>query len=920
VTVGGGLRGRQSECDELDRLLAAAQAGESAVLVLRGEVGVGKTALLDYLVDRASGCRVVRAQGDECEMELAYAGLQQLCAAFLGRLDRLPAPQRAALATAFGLDQGEPPDRFMVGLAVLGLMSEVAEEMPTVCVVDDAQWLDRASIQALAFVARRLLAERVLLVFAVREPNDEQELSGLPELGVSGLSDRDARALLDSVIGGPVDERVRDRIVAETRGNPLALLELPRGLTPAELAGGFALPDALALTSSIEKSFCRQVSRLPSATRLLVLIAASEPLGDPVAVWRAADYLAIDIGGAAPPAAGLVDFGARVRFRHPLARSAVYRAASPDERRAAHGALAHVSDPCVEPDRRAWHRAQASSGVDEEIAAELDRSAGRARARGGLAAEAAFRQRAAELTPDPARRTERALAAAQAKHAAGAPDAAAGLLAIAEAGQLDELGQARVDMLRGRIAFASGRGGDAASLLLRAATRLHPLDPRLARDTYLEAFSAAQFAGQMATNVGVPEVARAARGAPQTHPRRACDILLDGLAVRFTDGYAAGVPLLRRALAAFRREEISTEDELRWMWLPCRASVDLWDDETWDVLGDRHVKLARQTGALTVLPLALSMRVCALTFMGGVAAAAPLTEEVQAAAEATGSQLPPYGSLIIAAFRGPNADGSELIQATIDQAQSAGQAVGVGAAHWASAVLHNGAGRYREAMAAALDASRHHEEMGFCNWSLAELILAAVRCGEFNDATTALEKLSAITRASATDWALGVEARSRALLSDGDTADRLYLEAIERLAATRIRVELARAHLLYGEWLRVERRRADARRHLQIAHGMFTTMGIALFAERAERELLAAGVAARAPAVKAEERPPGEALETLTAQEARIARMARDGLSNPEIGAQLFISPRTVKYHLSKVFTKLGLSSRRELALALQDS
>jgi hypothetical protein len=513
---GPGLRGRRRECEALDRVLAAARAGQSSVVVLRGEAGVGKTALLEYAGDRASGFRVARAAGVESEMELAFAGLQQLCAPMLDRLEHLPRPQRDALRLAFALSDGPPPDRFLVALAVLSLLSDAAEEQPLVCLLDDVQWLDRASAQALAFVARRLLADSIALVFAVREPSEEQELVGLPELIVDGLRDGDSRALLASVIRAPLDEGVRDRIVAESRGNPLALLELPRTLTPAELAGGFARPGALPLAGRIEDSFRRRLAAMPRKTQRLLLLAAAEPVGDPVLVWRAAARLGIGAeAGDAAETAGLCEFGARVRFRHPLVRSAVYRAASPEERRTVHRVLAEATDPDVDPDRRAWHRAQAAPGPDENVAADLECSAGRAQSRAGLAAAAAFLEQAAALTPGPARRAERALAAAQAKHRAGAPDAALGLLATAQAGPLDELEHARVDLLRGQIAFAVNRGRDAPPLLLAAAKRLEPLDVRLARETYLDALWAAIFVGGMADDGSLPEVARGrSRGSP----------------------------------------------------------------------------------------------------------------------------------------------------------------------------------------------------------------------------------------------------------------------------------------------------------------------------------------------------------------------------------------------------------------------
>ena len=551
------LLGRRSECAALDQLVARVRAGQSQALVLRGDAGVGKSALLDYLAWHASGCAMARAAGVESEMELAYAGLQQLCAPFLDRVERLPGPQRDALGTVFGLRDGDAPDRFLVGLAVLSLLSDVAEDRPLVCIVDDAQWLDAASTQALAFVARRLGAESVGLVLAARERSGERRLDGLSELAVGGLDDGDARELLATVVTGPLDERVRDRIVAETRGNPLALLELPRGWTPAELAGGFGLSDRPALSGRIEHSFTERLAPLPSSTRLLLLVAAAEPLGDPVLVWRAAAQLGIGPEATAPAeVAGLVDFGAQVRFAHPLVRSAVKRAAAPEEQQRVHRALAQATDVDIDPDRRAWHSAHATAGLDEDVAAELERSAGRARARGGVAAEAAFHERAVELTPDPRRRGQRALLAARGKHQAGAHDAALRLLAIARAAPLDELEQARAQVLHAQITFAVSRGRDAPPLLLEAAKRLEPLDPRLARETYLEAFAAALSADRLVRGGDVREVATAVLAADWEPSTRACDLLLDGLAHLTCEGYAAGAPALKVALRAFRDERL----------------------------------------------------------------------------------------------------------------------------------------------------------------------------------------------------------------------------------------------------------------------------------------------------------------------------------------------------------------------------
>jgi DNA-binding CsgD family transcriptional regulator len=751
-------------------------------------------------------------------------------------------------------------------------------------------------------VARRLLAESVAVVFATREPSEY--FGGMPEMVVEGLRNAEARALLGSVIPGPLDEPVRERIVAETRGNPLALLELPRGLTPAQLAGGFGLPDALPLSGRIEESFRRRLEGLPAETQRLLLVAAAEPVGEPVLVWHAAEQLGIEVEDAAPAAAaGLLEFGARVRFRHPLVRSAVYRAASAEERQSVHRALAEATDPDVDPDRRAWHRAQATPGPDEDVAEELARSAGRAQARGGLAAAATFLERAVALTIDPARRSERALSAAQANHQAGAPDAALGLLAIAEAGPLDELQRARVELLRAQIAFAMSRGSDAPPLLLDAAKRLEPLDLRLARETYLDALTAAVFAHRLASGGGVLEVAEAARVAPpSSQPPRAPDLLLDGWVLLVTEGYAAGTPMFQRALSAFRSESVSIEEEIRWLWLACHTAYELWDDETWHVLSIRQVQLARDAGALNELPIALNSLSAAKLFAGDRAEAAALVEEAEAVSEVTGSHLPPYGPVLLAACQGREAGASELIEASMKEVVRRGEGMGLTVIQWASALLYNGLGRYEDALAAAEQASAHPHDP---TRTLSELIEAAARSGMPDRATDAVQRLSDTARATGTDWALGVEACSRALLSENEAAEGLYREAIERLSRTRIRLGLARAQLVYGEWLRRKRRRLEAREQLRTAHEMLTEMGAEAFAERAERELLATGEHARKRRV--------ETSDQLTAQEAQIARLARDGLSNPEIGARLFISPRTVEYHLHKVFGKLEISSRSEL-------
>jgi len=906
------LLDRLPERAALGGLLEAARAGRSGVLVVRGEPGVGKTALLDWAVGSAAGLRVARVAGVESEMELAFAALQQLCAPMLDRLAGLPDPQREALGVAFGLNTGAAPDRFLVGLAALSLLSEAAGQQPLLCVIDDAQWLDRASALVLAFVARRLLAEPVALVFAAREPGEE--FRGLPELPVGGLREGDARELLSSVIRGPLDERVRDRIVAETRGNPLALLELPRGVPELPelpgLPGLPGMPGLPGLPGRIEDSFRGRLEVLPAATQRLMLVAAAEPAGDPALVWRAAERLGIGAGAVAPAAdAGLLVIGERVVFRHPLVRSAVYRAASAQERRAAHQALAGATDPRADPDRRAWHRAQAAPGPDEDVASELERSAGRAQARGGLAAAAAFLERSAALTLDPARRAERALAAAQAKYQAGEFDATLRLLATAEAGPLDELQRARADLLRGQIAFSSSRGSDAPPLLLKAARQFELLDPRLARETYLDALAAAISAGRLALGGGMREVAEAALAAPPPGPPRGPDLLLDGLALLVTEGYPAGAPVLRQAVSAFRGPDVSAEEGLRWLWLASRAAWMVWDYPSWDVLSDRQVTLARDAGALFALPIALNMRAAAHVFVGEFTEAASMVAQAESVTEATGSSTGPYGALALAVFRGRETQAAHLIQTATDDVGRRGEGRALSFIQWADAVLGNSLGRYEQALAAAQQASEDSPAVQFTGWALVELVEAAVRSAVPERAAGAVQRLSGIARACRTDWALGAEARSRALVSDGEAAEDLYREAIDRFGRTRLRVDLARARLLYGEWLRRQRRRRDARDQLGTAYEIFDSVGAAAFADRARIELRAAGGHARQHTI--------ETPDTLTAQEALIARLAGGGASNPQIAAQLFISPATVAYHLRKVFTKLRISSRSQLAPAL---
>ena len=899
------LIGRASECAELDELVGHVRRGESRSVVLLGEPGIGKTALLEHLVESASDLKVVRAAGVESEMELAYASLHQLCGPMLDRVDRLPGPQRQALEIVFGLNDGVAPTGLLVAVAVLGLLSEVGDEGPLLCVIDDAQWLDHGSALTLAFVARRLLAEPVGIVFAAREPSDE--LQQIPALAVGGLGDGDARGLLDSTVRFVLDERVRDRVIAETRGNPLALLELPRGLSATELAGGFGVLGVHTLPGRIEQSYIRRLGSLPDEVRLFLLAAAAEPLGDPLLLLRASERLGIEAAAVDAASSGLLEIEERVTFRHPLVRSAVYRAADAPERRAVHRALAEATDRNADPDRRAWHLAAASAGPDEEIALELERSAGRAQARGGLAAAAAFLRRAVALTGDPARRADRALAAAEASLGAGTLDVARGLLAAADVGPMDELQRARLDLLRAEAAYSESRGSDAPALLLRAAKTLEPLDPRLARETYLDAWSSALFAGTLASSAGMAEVSREARAAPAPPgDARPSDLLLDGFALAFTDGRASAGPILAQAATGFAAADISVEEVLRWGWLATAAAVMVWDYDTCLAVGTRGVELAREAGALTVLAVSVNVMAQAVVLGGEFGRAASLIAEADSVTDATGTGVAPYGALVLAGLQGRAEPASELIDATIAECSAGGQGTAVQYARWARSVLLNGLGRYEEALVAARTASDDTPELFVSVWAAIELLEAATRSGQPEPARAAYERIAAAAAVAPTDWALGIQARSEALLSEGEAADRLYREGIDRLGRTRLRPELARTHLLYGEWLRRENRRIDARTQLRAAYDQLTSIGMEAFAERARRELMATGEKVR--------RRSAETRDELTAQEVQIARLARDGLTNPEIGARLFLSPRTVEWHLRKVFAKLGIRSRRELS------
>jgi DNA-binding CsgD family transcriptional regulator len=905
---GRAFLGRTRERERLDAMLAQAREGHSAVLVIRGEPGIGKTALLRYAARQASGLRTTEVEGVQAEMELPFAGIHRLCTSMLDRLKVLAEPQENALRVALGLSSGDAPNVFLVALAVLNLLGATAGERPLLCLVDDAQWLDASSVQALGFVARRLVAEPVAMVFALREPATTRALDGLPEFSLKGLDERDARALLSSAVPGRLDDRVRDRIIAETGANPLALIELSQRMSPSERAGGFAPPAGSDLPSRLEEEYVERVTGFPEATRRLVLLAAADPLGDASLLWRAAERLSTDPSALEPATqAGLLEIDDRVRFHHPLVRSAVYRAASPDDRRRVHDALAEVSDPELAADRRAWHRALAAAGPDEDVAADLERSAGRAQSRGGVAAAAALLERATALTPDPTVQARRALAAAEVSVKAGEFDAVARLLATAEAGPLDGFHGARAAFVRGHAALSSAYGNQAARLLLDAGRRLEPFDLSLARRAYLTAWTAATVAHHLGGSDVLLEICRAARALPPLPPNpHLLDLVLEAFALLITDGHAAAMPVLRRATAHALR--LPVEDVLQWSTQVGGVRSAMWDDDAIAIY-ERQAQLVRDAGALGELPIHLQALALERAWLGDLPGARQLVAESESISTSIGTQVPPFALLRILALQGREAEAAQLIEAVVQHGTSRGQGQAVMVAHWAAAVLYNGLGRYGEAASAARELHAKGIHPWLTMWARFELVEAAAHTGDRELARDALDRLAETTQPAGSDFALGIEARSRALVAVGAAAEAFYQEAVERFSRTPRRPELARSHLVYGEWLRSEARLGEARERLRAAEEMFTEIGMEAFAERARRELVAAGARLRPRAI-------GERQE-LTPQEEQIARLARDGLTNADIGGQLFLSPRTVEWHLHKVFAKLGIDARSGLDGAL---
>lgn len=874
----------------ITELLIGARKGDGGALVVRGEPGIGKSALLAEAGRRATGFRVLHATGSEFEAEMPFAVLHQLCRPVLGHLDELAPRHRETLAAAFGLT-GAAPDLFALGVGVLELLIATGRDQPVLCVIDDAQWLDDASALVLSFLGRRIGSESIAVLIGARLSSRATTLDALPGIELAGLSDQEARRLLAVSVRASLDDRVRERILAEARGNPLALVELPRS---AGLAGGFARPDEYPVAAAIEHSFRARLANLPAPNRLLLTIASAEPTGDAGLLWSAAERAGIELP-AAMDSGELAEFGARVRFCHPLARSVVYRAAEPEQRRAVHGWLAEVVDPEADPDRRAWHRALSSAGPDDEVAAELERSAARAESRGGVPASAAFLARAAILTRDPALRLQRRLTAVRAQLAAGATDAAGELLTTVDDGALAEAQRAEVDQLRGQLAFLRRTDGDGPAFMLRAGQRLAELDPRRSRECFLAAL-------EMALNVGrssgvMDMVVAAARSAPPApEPAGGADALLDAM-LSLAAGDHRGAASTLRPILADSHSDLWTRHPALGMIL----AGELWDLDAHGRITERVMTVGRDTGSPLLLRLGLAQVATAGVHAGDFAAAAAAIAEEEAIADAFAAEPQFYPRLHLAALSGRRAEVAMLSDQALVAARTRGEEHLIANVHWAQAVSNIGVGDY----AAALTAARRvtdHRALFLTAMALPELVEAAVRTGAQAVAATAAAELTERAEAAGTPWACGVAALARALVSG---AEDDYREAAHHLDQSSIRPSRARAHLLYGEWLRRQGRRREAREQLRSAHEQLADIGMAAFAQRAADELRATGEQARSRTQPA--------YAQLTMQELHIARLVATGATSKEVAAQLFLSPRTVDAHLRNIFRKVGVTSRRQL-------
>jgi DNA-binding CsgD family transcriptional regulator len=902
---------RLTETGVMQELLDRAREGSSQVLVLRGQAGIGKTALLREMAERAasSGMRLAQATGIQAEMEFDFAGLHQLLLPFAGGLEDLPEPQRAALGTVFGLASGRAPDRFLVGLATLTLLTDAAERQPLLCVVDDAQWLDRVSLEMLAFVARRLLADRVAMVFGLRDREERAEaLSGFPELRVGPLPPAAGKLLFERAAGGQVAELTSRRVLAEAAGHPLALVELGNGLAAGRGVPNTAPGQPLRLSERLELLYLNRARELPNEAQTFLVLAAAEQLGEPDRVWRAAAVLGLNPEVAElPEIRRMVSLSPRVAFAHPLMRAAAYWGAAPGERRRVHAALAAVTNPDADPDRRAWHLAEATDGRDDAVARELEVSAGRARGRGGWENEQALLERAAQLTEDPGRRAARRLAAAEAGLVAGNVIGADALAEQAAPDLAQPLTRARARRVRGLCLQAQGKTTEAVRILVDAALEMSAADPRRGRDTMLEAFSAAQFDGWFGPESS--QVAVAVRRLPRPTAAAAGDELLEGFAAIHEGRTAEGYALLRvgvRSIAiAYDAPDTTLPRLLAWS----KAAGLLFDHSAWADLERHWIPALRDRGAVAVLIPALFSVGYNHLRAGRLSAAETALAEGRALAEGVGNRewLDGFNAseVLSLALRGNVPEGRALA------ARLRGEPI---QKQWRDvtdlsvAVLELAAGRYDAALDAALQAR--------ALWPLLspeDVVEAAVRCGRPEVAQAALDDFVPLAEAAGTPWALGVMARCRALLAGDDPgADDNYQESIGCLQRTPVTLSLARSRLVYGEWLRRQRRRRDARDQLRTALESFEHLGARGFTGRARGELAATGE-------HSTERT-GQPGPQLTPQEAQIARLAAAGATNREIATQLFLSTATVDYHLRKVFRKLDVTRRASLPRALLDA
>ncbi|MEI9514453.1 AAA family ATPase [Agromyces sp. CCNWLW213] len=907
------MLGRARERSLVEGLLERTRKGAGGALVITGDPGIGKTVLLDHGVGAAVGFRVATATGVQAERELPFAGLQRVLSAVPDAADRLPESQGDAIRVALGGADQPAPRPFVLGMAVLGLLREAARDGPVLCAVDDVHWLDASSVQVLGFVARRVERLPVAMLFVKRAGLDVAGVDGIPTLALGGLDETDSRVLLRSIAGGPMDEEVMARILAESGGNPLMIQEGTR----ASLVHGLERepgPDARALpvVNRLEQAFGSRIAQLPEPAAVVLLLAAADPTGDPRLIARAANGIGRSIDDLeAAEAAGLVRIGRRLTFEHPLVRSAAYGRASPEELRRVHAALAEATDRQRDPDRRAWHQALGTFGLSETAAAALEQSAGRAGARGGFLAAAAFYERAVHLAESPATRLRCAVAGATALELAGAQPRALRMLTEARRDADDPADRARLDVVRGRLLFTLERSERPVELFLSAARTLAEFDRAASREAYLDALSAATLAASGEDGSGIRSIAEGTRAAPPPAPgeRRTVDRLLDVMRDLVVAEPAASLPLLRRHLLEF--SDVSEEPGIRarWLWIASRLAAIGWDDARWSAFIDEGAATARAAGALTAVAATITTGVSLELLRGRGARARELADEALEIWDSIAIPRAAYGVGAIAAWEG-EPEGEDLLRAALDDGEQRGEGMVRPFVHWARALHAVGGMRYDEGLTHALAATRYPLVIVYSTWALVEAVESGARGGDRAAAEQAMQRLAVSTEASGSDWALGVRARSAALLADRpEEAERLHLEAIDRLLRTGLRAEQARGELLYGEWLRRQRRRADARVHLDRAHAAFAEMGAHAFRRRVEGELAALGAAAPAATESGE----------LSTQEIVVARLASEGLSNAAIATRMHLSASTVDYHLRKAFRKLGISSRARLHIALAE-